>query len=124
MTSSPLPDFDEPRLADAVERLPTEAIDRLPFGAIRLDASGVVRFYSRAEARLSGYGTRKALGLHFFTQMAPCMDNPEFRGRIERALAAGTLDIELNWYGATSATPTVSSGCASSRPRAAAPGSS
>ena len=35
------------------------AIDRLPFGAIRLDASGVVRFYSRAEARLSGYGTRK-----------------------------------------------------------------
>jgi photoactive yellow protein len=99
MTSSPLPDFDEPRLADAVERLPTEAIDRLPFGAIRLDASGVVRFYSRAEARLSGYGTRKALGLHFFTQMAPCMDNPEFRGRIERALAAGTLDIELNWYG-------------------------
>jgi photoactive yellow protein len=99
MSSPPLPDFDEPRLAEAVERLPPEAIDRLPFGAIRLDASGVVRFYSKAEARLSGYGARKALGLHFFTQMAPCMDNPQFRGRIERALAAGTLDIEFNWYG-------------------------
>ena len=94
-----LPDFETPGLARAVEALPEEALDRLPYGAVRLDAAGVVRVYSGAERRLSGSGERPRLGLGFFTEIAPCMDMPGFRGRIERALAAGRLDLELGWTG-------------------------
>ncbi|UEM03901.1 PAS domain-containing protein [Skermanella rosea] len=92
-------DFDMPDLAGVVERLPPSEVDALPFGAIRLDANGEVAFYSAAEARLSGYGARPALGRPFFSDMAPCMDNEAFRGRIESARAAGKFDLEFGWIG-------------------------
>jgi photoactive yellow protein len=97
--SNKLPDFNDPELALTVETLTEEEIDALPFGAIRLDESGVVRFFSRAERRQSGYGERPAPGLDFFTKIAPCMANDDFRGRIERARAAGKLDIEFSHVG-------------------------
>lgn len=99
MSVLPLPSFDQPDLARAVEGLPIGALDDLPFGAIRLDAEGVVRVYSGAERRLSGSGDRPRLGLHFFREVAPCMDGPRYRGRIERAMEAGGLDLEFGWTG-------------------------
>lgn len=99
MSDTPIIDFDEPNLAGAVERLPPETIDALPFGAIRIDREGRVAFYSKAEAALSGYGDRPALGRAFFTEIAPCMDNEAFRGRIDQALAAGKLDLEFGFTG-------------------------
>ncbi|WP_158043358.1 PAS domain-containing protein [Skermanella pratensis] len=99
MNDSSEVDFDMPDLAGTIERLPPSEVDGLPFGAIRLDAKGDVTFYSAAEARLSGYGGRPALGRSFFTDMAPCMDNKEFRGRIDRARAVGKYDLEFGWIG-------------------------
>ena len=98
MAPTGLPDFDEPRLAEAVERLPPEALDTLPFGAIRLDAEGVVRLFSLAERRLSGY-REEALGRLFFAEIAPCMDIGSVRGRIEGALANGRLDLAFDHIG-------------------------
>jgi photoactive yellow protein len=94
-----LPCFEEPELARAVERLGEEQINRLPFGAIRLDAAGTITFYSEAERRLSGSGGRQRLGRHLFAEIAPCMDNDAFRGRIERARERGTLDLEFTHIG-------------------------
>jgi photoactive yellow protein len=91
--------FDMAGLANAVERLPADAVDALPFGSVRLDPQGLVTFYSAAEAKLSGYGARPALGRSFFAEMAPCMDTSMFRGRIERAKAAGKYDLEFGWIG-------------------------
>jgi photoactive yellow protein len=91
--------IDMDALAEAVERLPKEAVDALPFGAIRLDDAGQVTFYSATEAKLSGYGSRPALGKAFFVDVAPCMDTPAFKGRIERAKAAGKYDLEFGWVG-------------------------
>ena len=96
---SGLPDFETPNLAAAVERLAPNLIDALPFGAIRLDSSGMVASFSRIEASQSGYDARAAVGRHFFTEIAPCMDNESFRGRIDRALAAGVLDIAFTHIG-------------------------
>jgi photoactive yellow protein len=93
------PGFDAPDLAALVEALPNAAVDALPYGAIRLDAQGVVQLYSEAERRLSGSGDRVRLGLDFFISVAPCMNHPGFRGRIERAMAAGRLDLEFGWTG-------------------------
>jgi photoactive yellow protein len=89
-------DFDEPRLADAVERLSPDAVNALPFGAVRLDPEGKVTFYSDAERRLSGY-RKNVVGHLFFADIAPCLNNPNFHGRIERALAEGKLDITSSY---------------------------
>lgn len=97
--ASELPDFDEPHLALAIEALPSETVDALPYGAIRIGDDGRVEYYSAAERRLSGSGDHDRLGLDFFSKIAPCMDNPEFRGRVERARASGTLDLEFNHVG-------------------------
>lgn len=91
--------FNTPGLAKAVEQLSNDAIDQLPFGAIRLDATWTVLTYSKREAQLSGRGDRPTVGLDFFTEIAPCMNNPDFKGRIERAIAARTLDIEFSHIG-------------------------
>ncbi len=90
--------FETPRLAEAVERLPQEVIDTLPYGAIRLDTSGNVVFYSAAERQLSGC-TLDVMHRPFFTEIAPCMNNSGFKGRIDRALAAGTLDVAFDHIG-------------------------
>lgn len=96
---SAIPDFDAPELARAVETLSPQEIDALPFGAIRLNEAGLVTFYSEAERKLSGSGDRTRLGREFFGQIAPCMDNEAFRGRIEEAKRRGTLDLEFTHIG-------------------------
>jgi photoactive yellow protein len=91
--------FDQPDLGQAVEALTEQVIDRLPFGAIRLSRAGVVQFYSEAERRQSGSGDEPRLGLDFFEGVAPCMDTPEYRGRIDQAIAEGSLDLCFDYVG-------------------------
>lgn len=99
MNTARLPHFDQPDLASAVESLPPDALDTLEFGAIRLDDGGTVQIYNLAERRLSGSGDLPRMGLEFFSSVAPCMNQPGFRGRIERARLQGQLDLEFSWTG-------------------------
>jgi photoactive yellow protein len=92
-------DFNTPNLSAEVEKLPRADIDALPFGAIRLDRDNRVVFYSKAEGKLSGYGDRPSIGKIFFTDIAPCMSDPKFTGRIADAREKGKLDIEFGWIG-------------------------
>lgn len=91
--------FDTAELARAVEQLPVDAINQLPFGVIKLTAAGLVEFYSAREAELSGRGDRPILGMEFFTNIAPCMNTPQFWGQIDAAVAAGKLDAEFSHIG-------------------------
>ena len=99
MTEAVPPSFDTAHLALAVEQLEAAAVHALPFGAVRLDRDGRVLFFSDTEARHSGYGARRPEGLHYFTEVAPCLAHAGFLGRIERARQAGTLDIEFGYIG-------------------------
>ncbi len=94
-----LPDFATPGLAEAVQRLTSEQIDTLPYGVINLDADGAVRLFNKAEAQLSGYKNRPSHGRMFFIDVAPCMNNAYFKGRIDQARNAGTLDISFSFVG-------------------------
>ena len=96
MPNEQAPDFQTPRLAEAMENLPPEVINQLPYGVIRLDTAGVVTYFSDMERRLSGF-RKEALGQSFFSGVAPCMDNDEFRGRIDRARVSGQLDIAFGY---------------------------
>ncbi|ADP70290.1 hypothetical protein Rvan_1016 [Rhodomicrobium vannielii ATCC 17100] len=91
--------FADPKLARKLEALSDEERHDLPFGIIKLDSNGVVSFFSRTEARESGWKKRPALGIDFFVGIAPCMATPEFKGRIEEAARHGAVDIELGWVG-------------------------
>ena len=88
-------DVDMPDLAAVVEKLTPEQINALPFGAIRLDASFKVVFYSDVERQASGYRL-DADGRPFFLEVAPCLNTAKYRGRIDAALAGGTLDITFD----------------------------
>ncbi|MEZ5818256.1 MAG: hypothetical protein R3D44_14340 [Hyphomicrobiaceae bacterium] len=97
MVVSPL--FDQPDLGRVLDGFTPAQLDEIPIGVIGLAADGRVRAFNKAEAEGSGYGMRPSLGLDFFGEVAPCMNNPLFKGRIERAISAGTLDIVFNYVG-------------------------
>ena len=54
-----------------------------------------MQFYSVREGELSGRGSLPTVGLPFFTAVAPCMDNPAVKGRIDAAIANGKLDADI-----------------------------
>ena len=94
-----LPNFATPLLARAIEALRPEQIDDLPFGVVGLDTDGTVRVYNKAEGDQSGYAGRPALGRAFFLDVAPCMNNGFFKGRIDQAMKKGRLDISFTFIG-------------------------
>lgn len=53
-------------------------------------------FYSDAERKLSEC-RKEVLGRDFFVEIAPCMNNPNFGGRIDRPMAAGRVDIAFSY---------------------------
>ena len=93
------PPFEAQDLAAQVEAMSEAELDALPYGVIKLDAGGVVEVYSRAEAQLSGRKKRPAVGLDFFSEVAPCMASPQMRGRVDTAKARGSVDVEIGWIG-------------------------
>ena len=94
-----MPRLDAAGIERHLEQLTPAEIDALPFGVVRLDASGRVLRLSAPEARQSGFGDRQAVGRSFFTDVAPCFWSAPFRERVERALAAGTLDVAFERVG-------------------------
>ena len=98
--SSPmLADMIAHDLVARVEGLKTADLDALPFGVIRLDDSCRVTYFSKTEATQSGFGDRNAIGLHFFTELAPCMASQDFQRQVHQALATRTLDIVFEQVG-------------------------
>jgi photoactive yellow protein len=91
--------FESPNLAREVEKLSSAELDSLAFGVIGLDANDVVRVFNQAEQVNSGFGHRTTLGKLFFVDIAPCMDNGYFKGRIDRARKTGALDISFTFVG-------------------------
>jgi len=90
-------DFDAPDLAARAERASLFELDHLPFGVIRIARDGTVQFYSATEARLSGY-CEIPLGKNLFA-ISSCLGSDAFRGRIERAMEQGPVDLEIGWPG-------------------------
>lgn len=88
-----------PQLRAALEESSTEVLDQLPFGVIRLSPEGKVVYFSRSEAEQSGFRHRSAIGLGFFSELAPCLAEPAFVERVEQARAAAVLDITFEHIG-------------------------
>jgi photoactive yellow protein len=89
--------IDNPRVVEQLEKLSEQELDDLPFGVIRIDSAGEVLFYSKTEARLSGYGQIPTSRNMF--ELSSCLGSDDFRGRIERAIEQGPVNLDIGWSG-------------------------
>jgi photoactive yellow protein len=84
--------FDDEGVGEELRHASTEELNEAPFGIIQLDDAGVVQFYNRYESNLSGVAPEEAAGTNFFTELAPCSNNPLFLGRFKEGIKEGKLD--------------------------------
>lgn len=82
---------------DAVSTMTPEDWNEVAFGVIELDQDMIVRTYNRAESSLAQRDPAATLGRHFFTDVAPCTDNPGFRGRLEALSHGGDLRFDFEF---------------------------
>ncbi len=80
--------------AEVLDAMDGAALDALPFGVIGLDAAGIVDLYSAVEARYAGLTPASVMGRHFFTAVAPCMNNALVAGRLD---AEAALDVTIDY---------------------------
>lgn len=87
-------DIHGPQYLDALSE---GQLDQLPCGAIRVDADGVIRFYSRSQSTITNREPAAVIGRNFFTDVAPCTVVPEFYGRFRRGVLTGNLNTTFEF---------------------------
>ena len=89
--------FDDADVGEQLLHAGPGALNDAPFGIIKIDDDGVVQFYNRYESNLSGVDPEEALGTNFFTELAPCSNNPLFLGRFADGVEEGALDEHFTY---------------------------
>jgi photoactive yellow protein len=84
--------FDDEGVGEELRHASEDELNRAPFGIIKIDDAGTVQFYNRYESNLSGINPEEAVGTNFFTELAPCSNNPLFLGRFKNGVREGDLD--------------------------------
>lgn len=72
-------------------------LDRLPVGIVQVDDVGVVLQYNRFEAEFSGLSREDVVGRAFFTDVAPCSNNPLLYGVFTAGVADDDLDACVDY---------------------------
>jgi photoactive yellow protein len=84
--------FDDEEVGEELRHRSEKELNRAPFGIIQIDDEGVVQFYNRYESNLSGVDPEEALETNFFTELAPCSNNPLFLGRFKDGVRKEEMD--------------------------------
>jgi photoactive yellow protein len=69
--------------------------DALPFGIIRIDREGKILQYNAFEEQLSGRARGDVVGKNFFTEVAPCTDVQDFRGRLLSMKPEAVVNVQF-----------------------------
>ncbi len=83
--------FDDVSVVEMLSTMDEAALDGLPFGVVGLDGENMVQLYNAHEERYSGLPRGIVVGRHFFSDVAPCMNNYMVAERLEEA----SLDVTL-----------------------------
>jgi photoactive yellow protein len=90
--------FGQTNLLPALHSLSNHDLDQLDFGVIGFDDACTVRRYNAHESKASGLSPQRVLGLHFFDEVAVCMNNYLVAQRFEDAASgAGSLDDTIDY---------------------------
>lgn len=91
-----LPSFQEVTAA-ALDAMSPADRDDLSFGVVGLNSAGEVEVYNALEARLAGLTKEGVLGRHFYTAVAPCMNNRLVAGRLDAGPVDEIIDYVLTF---------------------------
>lgn len=83
--------FDHVPMTDMLSTMGEAAVDELPFGVVGLGSENMVELYNTHEERYSGLPRGVVVGRHFFSDVAPCMNNY----MVAERLAESPLDVTL-----------------------------
>lgn len=83
--------FASDDMNNIIANMSDNQIDELAFGAIQLDEKGTILRYNQAEGAITGRDPEDVIGKNFFTEVAPCTNQPEFRGVFDEGVKSGNL---------------------------------
>lgn len=72
-------------------------LDDVAFGAIQLDANGKIIQYNAAEGDITGRDPQTVVGKNFFTDVAPCTNSKEFKGKFDEGVKNGDLNTMFEY---------------------------
>ena len=91
-------EFSQPNLGEELSKLTDSELEALDFGVTGLDDEGLVTKYNTYLVNLSGVSIQKAVGFHYFSNVAPCMNNFMVAQKLEDAIDESTpLDETMNY---------------------------
>jgi photoactive yellow protein len=89
--------FGSTDIENSLTDLDDDDLDQLAFGVVKLDASGRVISYNAAEGDIVGRDPRAMKGKNFFSDIAPCTNTPEFRGKFDDGIKNNNLNAMFDY---------------------------
>ena len=89
--------FGSTDIESSLTDMTDDDLDQLAFGVVKLDASGRVISYNAAEGDIVGRDPRAMKGKSFFTEIAPCTNTPEFRGKFDDGIKNNNLNAMFDY---------------------------
>ena len=74
-----------------------DQFDDVAFGAIQLDENGKIIKYNAAEGDITGRDPEAVVGKNFFTDVAPCTNSQEFKGKFDEGVKNGDLNTMFEY---------------------------
>jgi photoactive yellow protein len=90
-------EFDKDDIQNTISRLSDAEINGLAFGAIELDRTGKILRYNAMEGQITGRDPKDMVGKSFFTDVAPCTNTPDFKGKFDAGVAKGDLSVMFDY---------------------------
>ncbi len=90
-------EFGKTDIENVMAQLSDSDVDALAFGAIELAATGKILRYNATEGAITGRDPKAMVGQNFFTDVAPCTDTAEFRGKFIEGVRKGDLNVMFEY---------------------------
>lgn len=99
--------FDQNNIVEALSKISDDELNLIDFGITGLDNDFMVTRYNKYLVNLSGVSIQSAVGFHYFSNIAPCMNNFMVSQKLEDAIDEGTsIDETINYVLSVKMKPT------------------
>lgn len=89
--------FGSDDVENKLSSMSKEQFDDVAFGAIQLDEKGNILKYNAAEGDITGRDPDSVIGKNFFTQVAPCTNSPQFKGKFDEGVRNDNLNTMFEY---------------------------
>ncbi|WP_113907645.1 photoactive yellow protein [Aliidiomarina celeris] len=89
--------FGSDDVENKLSSMSKQQLDNVAFGAIQLDGKGNILKYNAAEGDITGRDPSSVIGKNFFTQVAPCTNSPQFKGKFDEGVKNDNLNTMFEY---------------------------